>query len=91
MSRSTAQIPPRHSAVDLVAPESPLVSATAKMLPRAAVRPGIAAYPRVSAQLQAMVEAVLTHRLTPAAAAAHAADMIGAVTGLPTDHAEPRA
>ena len=26
-----------------------------------------------------------------ASAAAHAADMIGAVTGLPTDHSEPRA
>lgn len=91
MSRSTAQIPPRHSAVELVARQSPLVSATAKMLPRAAVRPGIAAYPRVSAQLQAMVEAVLTQRLSPASAAAHAADMIGAVTGLPTNHAELRA
>jgi hypothetical protein len=34
---------------------------------------------------------VLTERLSPASAAAHAADMIGAVTGLPTDHPEPRA
>ncbi|MGH2949998.1 MAG: extracellular solute-binding protein, partial [Solirubrobacteraceae bacterium] len=39
MSRATAQIPPRRSAVELVAPESPLVAATARMLPHAAVRP----------------------------------------------------
>jgi hypothetical protein len=53
------------------------------MLASAAVRPSIPAYPRVSAQLQAMLEAVLTAQLTPAAAVAHAADMISAVTGLP--------
>jgi hypothetical protein len=40
-------------------------------------------YPRVSAQLQTMLEAVLTGRLTPPAAAQRAADMIGAITGLP--------
>jgi multiple sugar transport system substrate-binding protein len=83
MSRSTAQIPPRRSAVELVAPGSPFLSATAEMLAAAAVRPSIPPYPRVSAQLQAMLEAVLTRRLPPAAAVARAADMISAVTGLP--------
>jgi multiple sugar transport system substrate-binding protein len=83
MARSTAQIPPRRSAVELVASESPFLMATAGMLASAAVRPNIPAYPRVSAQLQAMLEAVLTAQLTPAAAIAHAADMISAVTGLP--------
>lgn len=82
MSRETAQIPPRRSAVALV-PESPFLSATAAMLASAAVRPSIPAYPRVSAQLQGMLEAVLTRRLTPADAVARAADLIGAVTGLP--------
>jgi multiple sugar transport system substrate-binding protein len=84
MARATAQIPPRRSAVDLVAPESPFLRVTAAMLGSAAVRPSIPAYPRVSAQLQAMLEAVLTRRLSAAAAVARAADMISAVTGLPT-------
>jgi multiple sugar transport system substrate-binding protein len=83
MSRETAQIPPRRSAVALVAPESPFLSATAAMLPSAAVRPSIPAYPRVSSQLQAMLEAVLTRRQEPADAVARAADLIEAVTGLP--------
>lgn len=85
MSRTTAQIPPRCSAVALVA-DSPFLSATAGMLAAASVRPSIPAYPRVSAQLQAMLEGVLTRRLAPAAAVAHAADMISAVTGLPAAH-----
>jgi len=83
MARSTAQIPPRRSAIDMVTSESPFLMATAAMLASAAVRPNIPAYPRVSAQLQAMLEAVLMAQLTPAAAVAHAADMISAVTGLP--------
>lgn len=40
-------------------------------------------YPRVSVQLQTMLEAVLTGRLGPAAAAQRTAEMIGAITGLP--------
>jgi maltose-binding protein MalE len=83
MSRATAQLPPRRSAVALVARESPFLEATAAMLGSAAVRPSIPAYPRVSAQLQAMLEAVLTKRLSPEAAVTHAADMISAVTGMP--------
>ena len=42
---------------------------------------------RVSAQLQAMLEAVLTGRLSPGAAAQRTADRIGAITGLPVAHA----
>ena len=83
MSRATAQIPSRRAAVDLVAEESPLLSTTAAMLEHAVVRPAIPSYARVSAQLQAMLEAVLTGRLTPGRAVARTADMIGAITGLP--------
>jgi multiple sugar transport system substrate-binding protein len=86
MSRTTAQIPSRRAAVDLVAEESPLLSTTAAMLEEAVVRPAITSYARVSAQLQAMLEAVLTARLGPGPAAARAADMIGAITGLPVFH-----
>ena len=90
MARSTGQIPPRRSAVALVADEVPLLSATAEMLRHAVVRPATPEYTRVSAQLQALVEAVLTRRLEPAAAALRAADMIGAITGLPVVGVEAR-
>jgi len=89
MARSTAQIPPRRSAVALVAGDAPLLSATAEMLRHAIVRPATPGYARVSAQLQALVEAVLTGRLEPQAAAVRAADMIGAITGLPVLATEP--
>jgi hypothetical protein len=52
------------------------------------VRPATPDYPRLSAQLQALVEAVLTRRLEPVAASVRAADMIGAITGLPVVSAE---
>jgi multiple sugar transport system substrate-binding protein len=90
MSRATAQIPSRRSAVALVAGESPLLAATAAMLERAVVRPATPAYARVSAQLQAILEAVLTGRLEPAAASERAADMIGAITGLPVLRGDAR-
>jgi multiple sugar transport system substrate-binding protein len=83
MSRTTGQIPPRASALEIVAAESPFLAATAAMLPSAVLRPGIAAWPRVSAQLQTMLESVLTGLRSPEAGVAHAADMISAVTGLP--------
>jgi maltose-binding protein MalE len=66
-----------------VAEESPFLSTTAAMLEHAVVRPMIPSYARVSAQLQAMLEAVLTGRLDARHAVARAADMIGAITGLP--------
>jgi multiple sugar transport system substrate-binding protein len=83
MSRATGQIPPRRSAVAQVAGESALLATTAELLRHAAVRPATAAYARLSAQLQVMLEAVLTGRLEPAAATARAAELVGAVTGLP--------
>ena len=46
-------------------------------------RPWIPLYSRVSTQLQAMIETVLTGGAGPAAAAQHTAAMIAAITGLP--------
>jgi ABC-type glycerol-3-phosphate transport system substrate-binding protein len=80
---TTGRIPSRRSAVALAAPALPFLSQTAAMLERAVTRPSTPLYPRVSAQLQAMLEAVLTGRLRPAAAARRTAEMIGAITGLP--------
>ena len=83
MSRSTGQIPPRRSAVDLVAAESPFLSETAAMLRSAVVRPATEAYARVSVQAQSMLEAALTDRLNADEAAARGAELIAAITGLP--------
>jgi multiple sugar transport system substrate-binding protein len=66
------------------------LSQTADLLERAVIRPATPLYPRVSAQLQAMLEAVLTGRLGPAAAARRTAELISAITGLPvTDGPQP--
>ena len=90
IARATGRIPSRRSAVALAAPRLAFVSQTAALLDHAVTRPSTAVYPRVSAQLQAMLEAVLTGRLGPAAAAQHTAEMIAAITGLPVlDGAEP--
>jgi multiple sugar transport system substrate-binding protein len=86
LCRGTGQIPPRHSAVGLVAPDSPFHAHTAALLHQAVVRPPTSSYALVSAQLQAMLEAVLTRQRGPSAAVARAADMIGAITGLPALH-----
>jgi ABC-type glycerol-3-phosphate transport system substrate-binding protein/DNA-binding transcriptional regulator YhcF (GntR family) len=88
MAVTTGRIPSRRSAVSLASAKLPFVAETSEMLERAVARPWMPSYPRVSAQLQAMLEAVLTGRLTPAAAARRTADMIGAITGLPvvSDH-----
>ncbi|MBA2296285.1 MAG: extracellular solute-binding protein [Actinobacteria bacterium] len=83
IARATARIPSRRSAVALAAPDLAFLSQTADLLDHAVTRPSTPLYPRVSAQLQAMLEAVLTGRLGPAAAAQHAAQLIGAITGLP--------
>ncbi|HEY1369132.1 MAG TPA: extracellular solute-binding protein [Gaiellaceae bacterium] len=88
MSRTTSQIPSRRTAVAAVADSSPLLSATAAMLERAVVRPATPAYARVSSQLQALLESVLTGRLDPASASERTADLIGAITGIPVlEHA----
>ncbi|MGH8823833.1 MAG: hypothetical protein ACRDVN_05095, partial [Jiangellaceae bacterium] len=63
---------------------SDFLSATAAMLDGAVVRPATRTYPRVSTQLQAMLEAVLVGRLDPTAAAHRGAEMISAITGMPT-------
>ena len=83
IARRTGRIPGRRSAVELAAADLPYLTKTASMLEHAVNRPWLPSYPRVSAQLQAMLEAVLTGRLGPAAAAQRTAEMIGAITGLP--------
>jgi ABC-type glycerol-3-phosphate transport system substrate-binding protein/DNA-binding transcriptional regulator YhcF (GntR family) len=82
-ARSTGRTPSRRSAIELVAPDVPFLSRTAELLETAASRPWLPSYPRVSAQLQAMLEGTLTGRLGPAAAAQRTADMIAAITGRP--------
>jgi ABC-type glycerol-3-phosphate transport system substrate-binding protein len=83
MSEQTGQLASRRTAASLAAQHSPFLESTAQLLGGAVVRPATRAYPRVSTQLQAMLEAVLVGRLGPAEAATRAADMIAAVTGLP--------
>jgi maltose-binding protein MalE len=69
----------------------PFVSQSAEILERAVTRPQIPLYSQVSRQLQSMLEAVLTGRLAPAQAAAHAAELIEAITsGLPIVHERAR-
>jgi multiple sugar transport system substrate-binding protein len=83
IARSTGRIPSRRSAIDLVASDLPFLPEIAEIVELAVARPWMPSYPRVSVQLQAMLEAVLTGRLRPAAAAQRTAEMIGAITGLP--------
>jgi hypothetical protein len=83
--------------VALAARTLPFVADTAAMLEVAVTRPSTPVYPRVSAQLHGMLEAVLTRRLGPAAAARRTAESIAAITGLPVatapaerpEHASP--
>ncbi|MDQ4030130.1 MAG: extracellular solute-binding protein [Actinomycetota bacterium] len=86
---ATGRIPARRSAVSLVAPELPFLAQTAELLENAVTRPATPVYPRVSAQLQAMLEAVLTGRLGPAAAVKRTAELIAAITGLPVADGRP--
>src|ERR687892_33089 len=86
VARTTGRIPARRSAIALAAPSPPFLSQTAAMLESAAIRPSTPLYPRVSAQLQAMLEAALTGRLGAATAARRTAELIGAITGLPVLH-----
>ena len=83
MSHATAQIPPRRSALPLVTGNDPLLAATADMLKQASIRPSTPEYARVSTQLQAMLESVLTGRMGPASATENTASLIAAITGLP--------
>jgi multiple sugar transport system substrate-binding protein len=86
IARATGRVPPRRTAVALTQPDFSFGPLVVEMLGRAVTRPATPAYPRVSAQLQAMLEAVLTGRLRPAAAAQRTAEMIGAITGLPVQN-----
>jgi multiple sugar transport system substrate-binding protein len=90
IARTTGRIPARRSAIALAAPDLGFLEQTADLLERAVIRPATPLYPRVSAQLQAMLEAVLTGRLGPTAAARRTAELISAITGLPVvDGARP--
>lgn len=80
---ATGQLPPRRSVVEALVPVSAFHAATAPLLEQAVVRPSAPAYALVSAQLQSMMEAVLTGSARPDVAAALTADRIGAITGLP--------
>lgn len=86
MSERTGQIASRRSAAELASGESPFLAATASMLDGAVLRPSARTYPRVSTQIQAMLESVLIGRLAPAEAAERAGVTISAITGLPIDH-----
>ena len=55
------------------------------LLERAAIRPPTPLYPRVSVQLQAMLEATLTAQPEPRQGR-RTAELIGAITGLPLVH-----
>lgn len=79
-------IPPRQSAIDLIAGESPIVAQAAELFDSAVIRPVIPDYHLVSVQLQNMLEAVLTGRHRPAAAAERTAEIVSAITGLPVHY-----
>ena len=79
----TGQLPPRRSVLAELAPTSPFHAQTAALLEHAVVRPSTPTYALVSAQLQTMLEGVLTRRWSPQAAVATTADRISAITGLP--------
>ena len=91
LAQATGRVPARRSAVELAAPGLPFLSQSAEILGSAVARPHIPLYPRVSQQLQTMLEATLTGRLEPEAAAARAAALIEAITGLPVVRAHPAA
>jgi ABC-type glycerol-3-phosphate transport system substrate-binding protein/DNA-binding transcriptional regulator YhcF (GntR family) len=76
-------LPPRNSAIELIAAESPFVAKASALFSTAVIRPVIADYHLVSVQLQNMLENVLTGRHGPAAAVERTAEIISAITGLP--------
>jgi multiple sugar transport system substrate-binding protein len=82
----TGQIPPRRSAVAALVAGSPFHAFTAGLLTGAVTRPVTPAYALVSAQLRALLESVLSGRLSPEQAVGRAADLISVITGLPVAH-----
>jgi multiple sugar transport system substrate-binding protein len=89
IARSTGRIPARRSAAGVAERGFPFLLQTEELLEQAVTRPATPSYARVSAQLQAMLEAVLTGRLKPGAAAHRTAEMIAAITGLPIAERSP--
>jgi len=83
VATSTGRIPSRRSAIELIEQDLPFSGEIGELLESAVTRPWMPSYPRVSVQLQTMLEAVLTGRFTPAVAAQRTAEMIGAISGLP--------
>ena len=83
IARTTGRIPPRRSALRRASAFSPFVKMTGEILESAVGRPATPLYPRVSAQLASMLEAVVTGRHEPEIAVERTAEMIGAITGLP--------
>lgn len=81
--RETGQLPPQRSAMAALAAVSAFHAQTAALLEHAVLRPAAPAYALVSAQLQTMLEGVLTRRWSPAAAVTLTADRISAITGRP--------
>jgi len=79
----TGQIPPRSSVAAELVGRSAFHAFTAGLLANAVTRPVTPAYALVSTQLRAMVETILTGRLTPEAALTRTAELISAITGLP--------
>lgn len=86
MVRDTGQMPPLRSAAQAVGESIPFLADATTMLQHALVRPAIPAHARVSRQLQAMLEGVLTGRYGPAAAVERTAELIAAITGLEVVH-----
>jgi ABC-type glycerol-3-phosphate transport system substrate-binding protein/DNA-binding transcriptional regulator YhcF (GntR family) len=83
-ARRSGRVPSRRSALALAGADLPFLWHAGEIAERAVTRPWIPLYSRVSTQLQAMLETVLTGGAGPAAAAQHTAAMIAAITGLPT-------
>lgn len=83
-ARRSGRIPSRRSAIALAGSDLPFLWRAGEIIERAVTRPWLPLYSRVSTQLQAMLESVLTGSAGPAAAAQHTAAMIAAITGLPT-------
>lgn len=79
--RAAGRVPSRRSAITLATPHLPSLAQTAAMFETAVNQPSTPSYPRVSVQLQTMLEAVLTGRLGPTVAAQKAGEAIRAITG----------
>lgn len=80
-ARAAGRIPSRRSAITLATPHLPSLAPTAALFETAVPQPATPSYPRVSVQLQTMLEAVLSGRLGATAAAQKAGEAIRAIAG----------